>query len=355
MVRCGIIGTGIIARAHAEGIEKTPDATLSAICDVKPEAMDVFLSDMQIEKTSVACFTDYKELILSKKVDAIYICTPTKSHCEIACFATKHHLFVFCEKPIAMNEKEAERMVKSIEETQVVGMVGFAFRYIPAVDYIKSLINEGKLGKIRHFKGYFYANRLADEAHELEWRHLKEIAGSGVVGDLICHVADLSQYLLGWKNEELQNLHAQSDIVVPTRRNPSTGKPDEVTAEDRAVVYATTKDKVQLLFEGSRYFPFEMGFQIAGNKGALKYNMMHYNEVETIFYEKEGSYSQKYSMVYERHTIPKAFQCESDVEGRFIRESMAFIEAVKGKRKIENDFEAGLKNQKLLDDIVKSF
>ena len=89
MVRCGIIGTGIIARAHAEGIEKTPDATLSAICDVKPEAMDAFLSDMQIEKTSVACFTDYKELILSKKVDAIYICTPTKSHCEIACFADR--------------------------------------------------------------------------------------------------------------------------------------------------------------------------------------------------------------------------------------------------------------------------
>lgn len=351
-VRCGIIGTGIIARAHYEGIKKNPQAVLGGICDICEEQMNRF--EEALELRGIARYTDYRELILSGGVDAVLVCTPTVSHMEISVFAAEHGVHVFCEKPAAMNWEEAKRMEDAAAAGRIVSMMGFAFRYIPAVDYIKDLIKEGRLGKLRHFRGRFFANRLAPSEHPLEWRHLEEIAGSGVIGDLVCHTLDMAHYLL-WDYGGIETLAANGDIVIPERKEPVSGQMVKVTADETMAVFIKLKDKMEITLESSRYSPFETEFHITGSKGSLKYNMMDYNEVCLMFYETEGQYSQKYSQQYERMEIPARYRKEPDVEGRFIRQNFAFTRAIISGKELEGDFSDGCANQAVLDRIQRVY
>lgn len=353
-VRVGIVGTGIIARAHMEGIMLCGLSELTAICDIDEKQMDSFERQMNI--LNVIRYTDYREMILSGKIDAVLVCTPTVSHCEISVFAAEHGVHVFCEKPLAMNENEARKMAEAAGKNKVVSMTGFAFRYIPAVSYIKYLAENGKLGTIRHYRGHFYANRLAPENHPLEWRHLEKIAGSGVIGDLICHVLDMGRYITGEDYENIDKIMAFGNIVIPKRFDEQKQKMTEVTAEETMTACLRFKDGLEMTLAGTRYSPFEMGFEVSGTKGSVKYNMMNYNEVEILFYETEGIYSQKNSQFYERKIIPDGFmEKNKEIEGRFVRQHIAFAKAVRNTSKLKTDFAEGMANQKVLDRIQKSY
>ena len=343
-IRIGIIGIGIIARAHYEGILKNESAVLTAICDTEPQQMEKFCTEMKAD--SCGRFVNYRELMESGLVDAVLICTPPVSHCQIAVCAAEHKIHVFCEKPIAMNKEEAELMEKAAKENQIVAMVGFAFRYIPAVQYIKSLIDGGKLGKLRMFRGAFYANRLAPEDHPLEWRHREELAGSGVLSDLGSHVVDLAHYLL-FDYDEIASVTASGSIVIPERMDPKNGKMEKVTTDETLFADIQLKNGISILVENTRYAPFEMSFMITGSKGAVKYNMMDYEAVEEMFYEKEGVYSQKYSQVYQKRILEQ----EDAGEGRFVRQFLEFINCISEKRTPGNDFSDGLENQKFIDEV----
>ena len=165
---------------------------------------------------------------------------------------------------------------------------------------------------------------------------------------------DLAHYL-GCDYSRVRQVEAFGGILIPRRRDPQTGEMRDVTAEDTLTACLGLDGGTQVLLEGSRYSPFEMGFHIAGTRGSVKYNMMQYNEVEELFYEREGVYSQKYSQVYERHQIPARYRVAADVEGRFIRQCHSFVEAVRGRERCPCGFGEGLENQKLLDKICASY
>lgn len=348
MVRMGIIGTGIIARAHVEGILLEEGLTLAAVCDVKEEAMELFLE----ETGQKGCqrYTDYRQLLASGCVDAVIVCTPNVSHSGISLAAAAHGVHVLCEKPMAMDMAEAGKMLEAAQNAGIVHMVGFAFRYIPAVSYIKELVDSGRLGSIHHFRGRFFANRLAPEDHPLEWRHREELAGSGVIGDLVSHILDMAHYLV-LDYDKVEKLSVQGQVVVPRRRDPSTGRMAEVTTEETVSVYMRAEDRMEVTLEGSRYSPFEMGFQLTGSKGSVRYDMMRYQELEVLFYEREGAYSQKYSQEYERIGIPERWMAPEKQSGRFIRQVQEFAACIREGRKPACSFEEGFQNQRMLDKI----
>lgn len=353
-IRVGIVGTGIIARAHAEGIAVCELSELTAICDIDECQMDYFEKEMRIQH--VKRYTDYRKMILSGMIDAVLVCTPTVSHCEISVFAASCGIHVFCEKPLAMNGKEADMMAEAARKNHVISMTGFAFRYIPAVAFIKSLADSGKLGKIRHYRGHFYANRLAPANHPLEWRHLEDVAGSGVTGDLICHVLDMGRYITGESYANIDKMMAFGNIIIPERFDEKSKKMIQVTAEETMTACLHFEDGMEMNLQGTRYSPFEMGFEVSGTKGSIKYNMMRYNEVEILFYETEGVYSQKNSQFYERKIIPDSFAVKDKIkEGRFVRQHQVFAEAICKNETLEADFAEGAANQAVLDNIQKAY
>ena len=145
--------------------------------------------------------TDWKKLIARKDIDAIDICTPNNTHKEIALAAAKAGKMILCEKPLAMNAAEGEEMCKAVEAAKVPNMVWYNYRRVPAVTFAKQLIDEGRLGRIFHFRAKFLQDWTisADlpQGGAALWRLDVAAAGSGVTGDLLAHCIDTAIWLNG--------------------------------------------------------------------------------------------------------------------------------------------------------------
>lgn len=296
MVKVGIIGTGLIARYHAEAIKAcAPDCGIFAICDTDEEKMKKYAVDMEIP--DAAQYTDYKSLIDAKNVDMVSICTSNDMHREIAVYAAEHGMNLLCEKPLGLNADEVRAMASACEKHGVINMTGFTYRRIPAMSIVKKLIDDGTLGRIYHYRGRFYADRMAPAAHPLEWRHLEEKAGSGVLGDLASHTLDMALYLLNGQCHKVKDVYADASIFVPFRKDLKTGEMVGVTSDDVCNVIGHFEDGTEIVLENSRYSPFEMEIHISGEKGSVKYNLSDYNEFKLMLYDSPADYFKTFKTV----------------------------------------------------------
>lgn len=296
MVKIGIIGTGLIARYHAEAIRTcASDCKIFAICDVDEEKMKKYAEDMEI--SDAAQYTDYRALIDAKNVDMVSICTSNDAHKEIAVYAAEHGMNLLCEKPLGLNADEVRKMSDACEKYGVINMTGFTYRCIPAMAMIKKLIDDGALGRIYHYRGRFYADRMASVSHPLEWRHLEEKAGSGVLGDLASHTLDMALYLLGGQCHRIKDVYADASIFVPFRKDLRTGEMVGVTSDDVCNVIAHFEDGTEVVLENSRYSPFEMEIHISGEKGSVKYNLSDYDEFRLMLYDSPADYFKTFRTV----------------------------------------------------------
>ena len=296
MVKIGIIGTGLIARYHAEAIKECmADCQIWAICDIDEKKMKKYAEDMELG--SVRQYTSYKELIDSSGVDMVSVCTSNDTHKEITVYAAEKGMNLLCEKPLGLNSDEVEMMAAACEKNNVVNMTGFTYRRIPAMAMIKKMIDDGSLGRIYHYRGRFYADRMAPVDHPLEWRHLEEKAGSGVLGDLASHTLDMALYLLNHQCTEIKDVFADASIFVPYRKDEVSGVMTKVTSDDVCNIIAHFEDGTEVVLENSRYSPFEMEIHISGEKGSIKYNLSNYDEFQLMLYESPADYFKTFKTV----------------------------------------------------------
>ena len=122
---------------------------------------------------------------------------PNDAHAEIAIAAARAGKHVLCEKPLAPTLAESQKMLEAVRKAGVRHMIVFNYRRVPAIAYAKQIIEAGQLGEIRHFRGTYLQDWLADPKFPMNWRLRKERAGSGALGDLNAHVVDLARYLVG--------------------------------------------------------------------------------------------------------------------------------------------------------------
>ncbi|MDQ3590707.1 MAG: Gfo/Idh/MocA family oxidoreductase, partial [Actinomycetota bacterium] len=141
--------------------------------------------------------TDYHRLLERDDIDLIDVATPGNTHHEIAVAALEAGKHVLCEKPLANTLEEAREMLETAEAAGVVNMVCFNYRRAPAVQLAKRLIDEGRLGEIRHWRAVYLQDFILDPEFPLIWRFNKEVAGSGALGDLGAHLIDLAHFLVG--------------------------------------------------------------------------------------------------------------------------------------------------------------
>jgi predicted dehydrogenase len=141
--------------------------------------------------------TDWRRMIDDPTIDIVDICTPNDSHCEIALAAALAGKAILCEKPLARNVAEAERMWRAVKKARVVSMICHNYRRIPAIALAKQMIERGELGKIYHFRARYAQDWLVDPKFPLVWRLQSDKAGSGALGDIGSHIVDLARYLAG--------------------------------------------------------------------------------------------------------------------------------------------------------------
>jgi len=127
-------------------------------------------------------------VVANPEIDLVDIATPNDTHAEIAIAAAKAGKMVMCEKPLGRNAGESEAMVDAVEKAGVPNMVWYNYRRVPAVMLAKELINEGRLGKIFHYRAKFLQDWTISsdlpQGGEGLWRLDVSVAGSGVTGDL---------------------------------------------------------------------------------------------------------------------------------------------------------------------------
>src|SRR5262245_18832665 len=207
----GMIGYGFMGRAHSNAYRKVSNffdlayrPVLKAACARDAAKIKAFADKWGYESTE----TDWRKLSDRKDVDGIATCTPNNTHSEIAHAAAKAGKMILCEKPLAMNGPEGLKMVEAVEKAKVPNMVWYNYRRVPAVTFAKKLIDEGKLGKIFHYRANFLQDWTisADvpQGGAALWRLDVAAAGSGVTGDLLAHCIDTAL----WLNGPLANVNA---------------------------------------------------------------------------------------------------------------------------------------------------
>lgn len=200
-VGIGLISVGWMGQLHSRAYSNLryayPDLgirpRLVHAADTAPARAQEAVDVLGFERASA----DYHEVLNDPEVDVVSICAPNFLHAEIAVAAAAAGKHFWIEKPVGRGEEETRVVSTAAAEAGVISSIGFNYRHAPAIEHLRSLIASGELGRITNVRGHMFADYSADPRGALSWRFIRNLAGSGVLGDLMGHLVDLVQYTLG--------------------------------------------------------------------------------------------------------------------------------------------------------------
>jgi predicted dehydrogenase len=290
----GMIGYGFMGRAHSNAFQKVGHffdlpfkINLKAACARNADKVKAFAAQWGYESTE----TDWRKLIERKDIDVIDICTPNNTHAEIALAACAAGKMILCEKPLAMNGPEGLKMVEAVEKAGVANMVWYNYRRIPAVTLAKQLIDEGKLGRIYHYRAKFLQdwtiNPDVPQGGAGTWRLDVAAAGSGVSGDLLAHCIDTAL----WLNGPLESLTAMTETFIKERKHALTGKVEKVGIDDACQFLARFGNGSLANFESTRYARGHKAlytFEVNGEHASVFWDLHDLHRLQYFDHRDEG-------------------------------------------------------------------
>ncbi len=293
-LRVGMIGYGFMGRAHSNAYRQVGQffpsnhkVILKAACARDAGKAKAFADQWGYESVE----TDWKTLVARKDIDIVDICTPNNLHKEIALAAAAAGKMILCEKPLAMNTAEGEEMTAAVEKAGVANMVWYNYRRIPAVTLAKRLIEEGRLGKIFHYRAKFLQDWTIKsdlpQGGQGLWRLDVAAAGSGVSGDLLAHCIDTAV----WLNGGLDGVCAMTETFVKERLHTLTGKVEKVGIDDACTFMGRFSNGSLANFESTRYARGHKAlytFEINGEDASLAWDLHDLHRLQMFDYKDEG-------------------------------------------------------------------
>lgn len=291
----GMVGYGFMARAHSNAWANVSHffdtgyrPVLKAVAARNVSKVRHFAEAWGYESQE----NDWRHMVERADIDAIDICVPNDLHAEIAIAAAKAGKMVLSEKPLARTYDEALPMVEAVEKAGVANMVWYNYRRVPAVSLIKQMVDEGRLGRIFHYRANFLQDWTISpdvpQGGAATWRLDVDAAGSGVTGDLLAHCIDTAL----WINGGIGSLTALTETFVTERRDATSGEMKKVGIDDAAAVMARFANGSLGTFESTRYARgHKAGYtlEINGEKGSLSWNLEDMNRVRFFDHNVEGA------------------------------------------------------------------
>lgn len=301
------------------------------------------------------CETDWHKVVTDPEIDVVSIAVPGFLHKEIAVEAAKNGKHIISEKPLARNYAEAHAMYQAAKENKVVNMVNFNYRRIPAVALAKQLIEEGQLGQIVSYKG-FYQQDWALFGAPMSWRYKSEMVGKGPL-EMGIHITDMATWLVG----DIKEVVSIMDTVVKERENGNDEK-ESVTNDDNTVWLAKFDNNVMGIFEASRAHMGRKNFQwfeVNGTKGSIRFELERMNELNVyLSNDKEDRRGFRNIIVTEEmHQYMKNWWPTGHMLGwehTVLHQYYEFLKAIEKDCMPSPSFEDGMKAQRVLDAVVKS-
>jgi predicted dehydrogenase len=290
----GMIGYGFMGRAHSNAYRKVNNffdldyrPVLKAACARSLDKVKPFADRWGYESVE----SDWRKLVDRKDINLVDICTPNNTHAEIAIAAARAGKMILCEKPLAMNGPEALKMVQAVEKAGVPNMVWYNYRRVPAVTLAKQLIDEGKLGRIFHYRAKFLQDwtispELPQGGTGL-WRLDVQAAGSGVTGDLLAHCIDTAL----WQNGAIDKVNAMTETFIKERKHNLTGKVEKVGIDDACAFLARFSNGSLATFESTRYARGHKAlytFEINGEHASIFWDLHDLHRLQYFDHRDEG-------------------------------------------------------------------
>ncbi|MDF9839146.1 MULTISPECIES: Gfo/Idh/MocA family oxidoreductase [unclassified Paenibacillus] len=371
-LRIGMIGYKFMGKAHSNAYRSLPmffpqalKPEMAVICGRNEEAVSAAAGQLGWSES----VTDWKELVGREDIDLIDINAPSNAHKEIALAAAKAGKHIFCEKPLALNLTDSREMLEAANAAGIKHMIGFNYRFSPAVRLAKRLIESGRLGQIYHFRAWFLQDWILDPEFPLVWRLQKEVAGSGSHGDLGAHLIDLAHFLVG----DVQEVIGMSETFVKERPLASemtglsarAGKDaprGPVTVDDATLFLARFTGGAIGSFEATRFAAGHRStnaFEINGSLGSVKFDFERMNELE-VYLTSDAEDVQGFRRVLATdpaHDYAEAWWPPGHTIGfehTFIHEMLELSSAIAEDRQPEPNFHDGVKCQAVLEAVERS-
>jgi predicted dehydrogenase len=355
-LRVGVIGVGGWANAvHLRGVLSHPRAELVALCCRSAEKLEAAGREFGVANL----YTDYRELLARRDLDAVTISTTHNAHYPIALAALQRGLHVFCEKPLALNAQQTAILAQVAKQARVKTTVAFTNRWVPEAAYARELLHEGVCGEVFHYNACKMAS-YGGPGSSWMWRADPELAGGGVLFDLGCHVIDLAQWLIG----PIKAVCAHQKTTVPERPDPQ-GVMTATPVDDATAFLAQFESGAQGVFHvswtamGARWERTE----IAGSEGALILNLDHDLWQNSLTLAQSGETSPSATPVpdWAQGRIPRAantLEQRQAARRAFIENHpslvRAFIDAIVNDTEPFPTFDDGHRTQLVMDAILTS-
>lgn len=284
-INVGIIGFGFMGKTHTFGYKTIPlyysplkyKINLTGVCDVSIDKAKEAEEMLGFEYST----NDPDRIFNDPRINVVDICTPNIFHKEDILKAIQCGKHIYCDKPLATSFDEANEVLDVLKEKDIITQMALQYRFFPATMRAKQLIEEGRIGKIMSFRACYLHSGSVDAKKPLGWKQDKKFGGGGVLFDLGSHVLDLIYHFLG----EYDSVFANTKIIY-CKRPDANGNMVEVEADDLALMIVEMKNGGTGIIEASKIATGtndELRFEIHGDKGAVRFNLMDPNWLE--FYD----------------------------------------------------------------------
>ena len=356
--RVALLGTKFMGKAHSQAYRNVnmyfpdaPKAERAVICGRDPADTEQAAERFGWQESS----TDWEAVVARDDIDIVDVSTPGNMHCRMVLAAAAAGKHIVCEKPLANTLAEAERMVEAVEQAGVSHLLMHNYRRVPAVALAKRMVEDGRLGRIRHFRARYLQDWAMSPDLELVWRFDRKLAGSGALGDLGAHVIDLGRHLCG----EIAELAATCETFIPQRPVAAGSETmGQVTVDDAVALCVRFANGAIGTIEASRFAPGRKNhntFEINGSEGSLVFDLENLNRLR--FYstgdqpDAQG-FHEIIACSLGKHPYADNWWFDGHLLGyehSFTHTIYDWLTALAEGSSIRPDFRDGLLNQRVLD------
>ncbi|MSV30760.1 MAG: Gfo/Idh/MocA family oxidoreductase [Bryobacterales bacterium] len=370
-VNVALIGYQFMGKAHSNAYRQVRHffpgklvPRLKVICGRNQPALEAAARQFGWEETE----TDWRRAIERDDIDIVDIATPGYLHHPMALAAAAAGKHIICEKPLANNLAEAREMLHAVKKAGVAHMVMHNYSKLPAMVYLKNLVDEGRFGTVRHYRGSYLQDWIINPQFPLVWRLVKKLTGSGALGDIGSHVVDLAHFL----NGPITSVVSQMTTFIKERPLPGIGAgawgakgqkgKGKVTVDDDTNFLGQFKNGSVGVFEASRFCGGRRNFNIVeiyGSKGSASFNLERMNEIE--LYDgtepQSGQGFKTVSVTESVHPYIGAWWPPGHVIGyehTFVHAMHDFLTAIEKNRLPSPNFEDAVQDHFVMDAIERS-
>jgi predicted dehydrogenase len=361
----GLVGAGFMGRTHSNAyrqvhqfFELPSQPVLKAICARNRDSAQMFAEKWGYESVE----TDWRKLVDRSDIDLIDIASPNDTHAEIAVAAANAGKMVLCEKPLGRNAAESEKMVEAVERAGVRNMVWFNYRRVPAVTLLKNLIEQGRLGRIFHYRAKFLQDWTISsdlpQGGQALWRLDKSVAGSGVTGDLLAHAIDTAM----WLNGSIAEVSAITETFIKERKHNLSGKVEPVGIDDACAFLARFANGSLATFEATRYARGHKALytlEINGEHASAMWDLHDLHRLQFFDHRDEGQlrgwrniHITDSDHPYMKHWWVPGLQI--GYEHTFIHQVADFLQALRENRDASPTFREALSTDYVTDAVLAS-